>query len=173
MPEMMPKKRTLGKYLTIVAIVIVLSGFGVYGVFKFYKSENKSQEPRQPEQPAKELPKYFKLEDVKLHLDCNSALENHERAEIFRKKYQGGRIVFSEMVLTKTTNTEYALQGWMGASISNFNCLPNVVLSGDNKIQVEVDKAYEFDCRIADFCEKGIIDGEIRFDDCNVLKAIK
>jgi hypothetical protein len=124
----------------------------------------------------KEEPKYVKLRDVKLHLDCDNSLENEEKAKLFKTKYQGTRVIFSEMVQGKQSNSEYILNGWIGenTSISKFNCLPHVVLSGDNKIPVEEDKTYEFDCRVADFCEEGtVFDGEIRFDDCKVLKQIK
>jgi hypothetical protein len=168
------KKSTWQNILIAIVIIIFLTAVGIYGYFKFFSGG--SSENVNIAQPVKEGPKYVKLEDVKLHLDCDNDLENEEKAKLFKTKYQGTRLIFSEMVQDKRTNTEYVLNGWLNenSSISKFNCLPHVVLSGDNKIPVEEDKTYEFDCRVADFCEEGtVFDGEIRFDDCKVLKQVK
>jgi len=178
MPTTTQKKGSNKVVITIVVIMFLgLLGIGAYA-FKFFGANEleKSEQPKSAKQPVKEGPKYVKLEDVQLHLDCDNSLENGEKAELLRKKYQGTRLTFSELVRDRRSNTEYVLSGWIGegTSISKFNCLPHVILSSENKTQIEVDKAYEFDCRVTDFCEEGtILDGQLRFDDCKVLKTIK
>jgi len=166
-------QKNTGQTIWIVVVLVVsLTAVGIYGYFKYFSSG--SDENGKVVQPVKEGPKYVKLRDVKLHLDCDNSLENEEKANLFKTKYQSTRVIFSEKVLSKRTNTEYVLDGLLGKSISEFNCLSHIILSGDNKIPVEEDKTYEFDCRVADFCEEGtILDSEIRFDDCKVLKQVK
>jgi len=156
----MLKKKWSKEMVTIPVMVIFLgaSGFGV------------SEETEQPE------PEYVAIGDVKTHLDCDNDLDNDEKAKLFNTKYKGKRVVFSEVVLTYLKNSDTVLYLSSGApSISGFNCIPKVILSDANAIKVEKHKAYEFDCRIENFCEDRTFsfDGEVGFDDCKVLKAIK
>jgi len=117
---------------------------------------------------------YVQIGDVQAHLDCDTGLSNGKKAEFFRTKYRGRRLIFSETVISKFSSTEYVLNGLtLSRSVSRFNCLPRIVLSHANTIPVRDKSTYEFDCRIVDFCEDGIFDGQIRFVDCKALREIK